>query len=153
MMKVQFAELARLVIESKRKKGRNQARFICLISSFFACASAVYGKMKIVYRKRGMDMISKEEVAHVAQLARLEFTDAELEQYTGQLDEILNMVDQLSTVDTEGVPATTQNVMLENVMRADVATFVTPRAELMKNAPTEKDGLLQVPAIIAKEEA
>ncbi|WP_127848390.1 Asp-tRNA(Asn)/Glu-tRNA(Gln) amidotransferase subunit GatC [Lacticaseibacillus hulanensis] len=97
-------------------------------------------------------MISKDDVAHVAQLARLQFTDEELQEFTGQLDEILNMVDQLSEVDTTYVPVTTQNVMLENVMREDKATFVTPRADLMKNAPTEKDGLIQVPAIIDKEE-
>ncbi len=97
-------------------------------------------------------MITKQEVAHVAELARLQVTEEELQAYTSQLDEILNMVDQLSEVDTEGVPTTTQNVLLENVMREDKATFVTPRAELMKNAPTEKDGLIQVPAIIGKEE-
>lgn len=97
-------------------------------------------------------MISKEQVAHVAELARLQFSDEELQQFTGQLDEILNMVDQLSEVDTEGVPVTTQSVLLENVMRADEATMVTPRSELMKNVPTEKDGLIQVPAIIDKED-
>ena len=97
-------------------------------------------------------MISKEEVAHVAMLARLKFTDAELQKYTGQMDEIIGMVDQLAEVDTTDVPETTQNVLLENVMREDKATLVTPRDELMKNVPTEKDGLIQVPAIIDKEE-
>lgn len=97
-------------------------------------------------------MITKESVAHVAGLAKLQFTDEELQHFTGQLDEILNMVDQLSEVDTEGVPVTTQNVVLENVLRADEATMVTPRAELMRNVPTEKDGLIQVPTIIDKEE-
>ncbi|WDF83457.1 Asp-tRNA(Asn)/Glu-tRNA(Gln) amidotransferase subunit GatC [Lacticaseibacillus pabuli] len=97
-------------------------------------------------------MISKEEVAHVADLARLKFTDAELQTFTGQMDEIIGMVDQLAEVDTTDVPETTQNVLLENVMREDEATLVTPRDELMKNVPTEKDGLIQVPAIIDKEE-
>lgn len=97
-------------------------------------------------------MISKEQVAHVAELARLQFSDAELQEFTGQLDEILGMVDQLSEVNTDGVPVTTQSVLLENVMRADEATMVTPRELLMKNVPTEKGGLIQVPAIIDKEE-
>lgn len=97
-------------------------------------------------------MISKEQVAHVAELARLRFSDAELQEFTGQLDEILGMVDQLSEVETDGVPVTTQSVLLENVMREDKATMITPRDVLMKNVPTEKGGLIQVPAIIDKEE-
>ncbi|KRO16048.1 Asp-tRNA(Asn)/Glu-tRNA(Gln) amidotransferase subunit GatC [Lacticaseibacillus saniviri] len=97
-------------------------------------------------------MISKDEVAHVAELARLEFSDAELDQFTAQMDEILNMVEQLEQVDTTGVPVTTQSVHLQNVMREDVATTPTPLDDLFKNVPTKKDTLIQVPAIIDKEE-
>ncbi|MFD1429485.1 Asp-tRNA(Asn)/Glu-tRNA(Gln) amidotransferase subunit GatC [Lacticaseibacillus mingshuiensis] len=97
-------------------------------------------------------MITKESVAHVADLARLSFTDDELEQYTSQLDEILNMVDQLAEVDTEGVAITTQSVHLENVMRADVAAAPTDLAPILANVPTHKGTLIQVPAIIDKEE-
>ncbi len=67
-------------------------------------------------------MISKESVAHVADLARLSFTEQELQEFTGQLDEILGMVAQLDEVDTTGVPATTQSIALNNVMRPDEAT-------------------------------
>ena len=97
-------------------------------------------------------MISKADVAHVAELARLEFSDAELDQFTAQLDEILNMVDQLESVDTKDVPVTTQSVHLENIMRQDVAGTPTPLSELMANVPTSKGNLIQVPAIIDKEE-
>lgn len=97
-------------------------------------------------------MISKDSVAHVAELAKLQFTDAELSQYTEQLGEILNMVDQLESVDTTGVPVTTQSVQLENVMREDIPVNNTKTEDLMKNVPTKKGTLIQVPAIIDKEE-
>ena len=97
-------------------------------------------------------MISKESVAHVAGLAKLAFTDAELQQYTNQLDEILNMVAQLETVDTTDVPVTTQSIHLENVMREDVAHNDTKIADLLANVPTKKGTLIQVPSIIDKED-
>ncbi|WP_262316810.1 Asp-tRNA(Asn)/Glu-tRNA(Gln) amidotransferase subunit GatC [Lacticaseibacillus parakribbianus] len=97
-------------------------------------------------------MITKESVAHVAELSRLSFTDAELDQYTDQLGEILNMVEQLEEVDTTGVPATTQSIHLHNVMREDVPHNDTNVEDLFKNVPTRKGTLIQVPAIIDKEE-
>ncbi|WP_125581550.1 Asp-tRNA(Asn)/Glu-tRNA(Gln) amidotransferase subunit GatC [Lacticaseibacillus suibinensis] len=97
-------------------------------------------------------MISKESVAHVAGLAKLAFTDDELQQYTNQLDEILNMVAQLETVDTTDVPVTTQSIHLENVMREDVAHNDTKIADLLENVPTKKGTLIQVPSIIDKED-
>lgn len=106
----------------------------------------------MAHKKAGEVMISKDSVAHVAGLAKLAFTDEELTQYTDQLGEILNMVEQLEQVDTTDVPLTTQSVQLENVMREDVPETPTPVAELMANVPTKKGTLIQVPAIIDKEE-
>ncbi|WP_390408173.1 Asp-tRNA(Asn)/Glu-tRNA(Gln) amidotransferase subunit GatC [Lacticaseibacillus jixiensis] len=97
-------------------------------------------------------MITKQSVAHVAELARLSFTEDELQQFTAQLDDILNMVDQLEEVDTTGVAPTTQSIHLQNVMRQDVAHNDTPTEDLFKNVPTKKGTLIQVPAIIDKEE-
>ena len=85
-------------------------------------------------------MISKDSVAHVASLAKLQFSEADLEKYTGQLSEILDMVEQL------------ESIHLENVMRPDVAKPSEPVAELLKNVPTKKGTYIQVPAIIDKEE-
>ena len=51
-------------------------------------------------------MISKDSVAHVASLAKLQFSEADLEKYTGQLSEILDMVEQLESVSTKDVPVT-----------------------------------------------
>ena len=84
--------------------------------------------------------ITANEVKHVASLAKLEFTDEELQKFTGQMDEIINMVEQLGEVDTTDVPVTSTVTEEVNVMREDVAVKGTDRTLLMKNVPEEKDG-------------
>lgn len=96
--------------------------------------------------------ITANEVKHVASLAKLEFTDEELQKFTGQMDEIINMVEQLGEVDTTDVPVTSTVIEEVNVMREDVAVKGTDRTLLMKNVPEEKDGLIKVPAIIDESE-
>lgn len=96
--------------------------------------------------------ITANEVKHVASLAKLEFTDEELQKFTGQMDEIINMVEQLGEVDTTDVPVTSTGTEEVNVMREDVAVKGTDRTLLMKNVPEEKDGLIKVPAIIDESE-
>ena len=96
--------------------------------------------------------ITANEVKHVASLAKLEFTDEELQKFTGQMDEIINMVEQLGEVDTTDVPVTSTVTEEVNVMREDVAVKGTDRTLLMKNVPEEKDGLIKVPANIDESE-
>lgn len=96
--------------------------------------------------------ITANEVKHVASLAKLEFTDEELQKFTGQMDEIINMVEQLGEVDTTDVPVTSTVTEEVNVMREDVAVKGTDLTLLMKNVPEEKDGLIKVPAIIDESE-
>ena len=96
--------------------------------------------------------ITANEVKHVASLAKLEFTYEELQKFTGQMDEIINMVEQLGEVDTTDVPVTSTVTEEVNVMREDVAVKGTDRTLLMKNVPEEKDGLIKVPAIIDESE-
>ena len=96
--------------------------------------------------------ITANEVKHVASLAKLEFTDEELQKFTGQMDEIINMVEQLGEVDTTDVPVSSTVTEEVNVMREDVAVKGTDRTLLMKNVPEEKDGLIKVPAIIDESE-
>ena len=96
--------------------------------------------------------IKSQKVAHVASLAKLAFAPEELDKFTGQMDEIIKMVEQLQTVDTTGVPVTNNVVDAHNVMRDDVAIKGTDRDLLMKNVPEEKDGLIKVPAIIDESE-
>ncbi|ADG41099.1 MULTISPECIES: Asp-tRNA(Asn)/Glu-tRNA(Gln) amidotransferase subunit GatC [Leuconostoc] len=95
--------------------------------------------------------ISKEEVAHVASLAKLAFNDTELEQFTTQLDSILTIFDTLGEVDTEQVEPTysvTENV---NHLRQDVADNWHQKQALLKNAPLEAADLIKVPAILEGE--
>ena len=95
--------------------------------------------------------ISKEEVVHVASLAKLAFNDTELEQFTTQLDSILTIFDTLGEVDTEQVEPTysvTENV---NHLRQDVADNWHQKQALLENAPLEAADLIKVPAILEGE--
>ncbi len=97
--------------------------------------------------------INEEQVKHVAKLAKLSFSDDELAGFTDQLGKIIDMVEQLEAVDTEGVPFTSNVSASINVMREDVAAPGWSRDELMKNVPESEDGFIKVPAIIDNGEA
>lgn len=96
--------------------------------------------------------ITANEVKHVASLAKLEFSDQELEMFTGQMDEIINMVQELQEVDTDGVKMTSTVTDAINVMREDVAKPGMDRDVLMQNVPEQEDGYIKVPAIIDESE-
>lgn len=91
--------------------------------------------------------ISEEEVRHVAKLSKLSFTDQETREFAQSLTKIVDMVELLNEVDTEGVPVTTTMADRKNVMREDVAQAGQSRKELFKNVPEEKDYYIKVPAI------
>lgn len=95
--------------------------------------------------------ITKEDVLHVAKLAKLTFQENEIEQFTSQLSDIINMVEQLNEVDTTGVPVTTHGMLSVNVYREDVAQKGTNRELLFENVPHKKDGFIQVPAMLEGE--
>lgn len=65
--------------------------------------------------------LSKEQIEHIAKLARLELTEDELDKYGGQLSDILNYIDQLKEVDVAGVLPTAQVTGMENIFREDAA--------------------------------
>lgn len=92
--------------------------------------------------------ISKEEVLHVAKLAKLTFNANEIDEFTEKLGNIIDMVEQLNEVDTTGVPVTTHGMSIVNVFREDVAEQGTDRDELFLNVPQHKDGFIQVPAML-----
>ena len=92
--------------------------------------------------------INRKDVEHVALLARLEFSEAELDKYTGQLDAILAFIDVLSKVDTEGVEPLAHVLDLKNVMRADEVHTSLPREAALQNAPEPEDGFFKVPKIV-----
>ena len=97
--------------------------------------------------------ISEEQVKHVAKLAKLSFSDDELHEFTSQLGKIIDMVETLEEVDTEGVPFTSNVAATINVMREDIAAEGWNRQELMRNVPESEDGFIKVPAIIDNGEA
>jgi aspartyl-tRNA(Asn)/glutamyl-tRNA(Gln) amidotransferase subunit C len=93
-------------------------------------------------------MISREDVEHVAALARLGLTDEEVDLMQGQLNRILEAVGQLQAVDTSSVGPTAQVIALENVMRDDVARPSMAREAALSNAPQREGPMLRVPVIL-----
>lgn len=92
-------------------------------------------------------MITKEQVQHVAKLARLELSPEEVNIYTEQISKILDYIDQLNEVNTDGIEPMTQPIPTVNVMREDIVKKVFDRNELLKNAPQEEQGFFRVPKI------
>lgn len=94
--------------------------------------------------------LSKQEIQHIAKLARLELTDAELEKYGGQLSNVLNYIDQLKEVEVKGVLPTAQVTGLENVLRRDaVKDWDKEEIELaLKDAPEREDRFIKVKRVI-----
>ena len=93
-------------------------------------------------------MISREDVAHVARLARLALTDPELETMREQLNAILGHIDALKAVDTTGVEPTSHAVPQFNVMREDEPRPCSSVEEMLANAPDRAGDFFRVPRII-----
>ena len=92
-------------------------------------------------------MISKEEVRHVANLARLGLTDEEVSRMSRQLDAILESIDQIGELDLKDVPPTTNALNLTNVLRPDEPHESLRPEEALSTAPDDVDGLFAVPRI------
>ena len=98
---------------------------------------------------RRMSNITADDVRKVAHLARLDLPEATIATYTGQLERILDYVDQLQAVDTEGVPATTRAVEVVNVTREDIVKPTEVREALLDQAPLREGDFFRVPKILA----
>ncbi|MCK1216801.1 Asp-tRNA(Asn)/Glu-tRNA(Gln) amidotransferase subunit GatC [Streptococcus uberis] len=92
--------------------------------------------------------ISEEEVRHVATLSKLAFSEEETSQFAKTLTKIVDMVELLNEVDTEGVAITTTMADRKNVMRPDLAQAGTNREDLFKNVPEKENNFIKVPAIL-----
>jgi aspartyl-tRNA(Asn)/glutamyl-tRNA(Gln) amidotransferase subunit C len=93
--------------------------------------------------------ISIDDVKYVAALAKIAITDEEAKKLTGELDAILGYVRQLDAVDTTGLEPTYQVTGLKNVTRPDeVIDYGTSREDLLKNAPRQRDGYIEVPKVL-----
>jgi len=91
-------------------------------------------------------VIDRDQVLHVAKLARLELSDQEVEQMASELSGILEHVDRISELDLDGVEPTSHVVELENVLRADEPTPSLERDVALRNAPDPVDGAFRVPS-------
>ncbi len=92
--------------------------------------------------------ISREDVQHVARLARLELTEAELERMRVEMDAILAYMDKLRSLDTTGVEPTSHAVPLRNVTREDEPAPSAPREAMLANAPDRAGDFFRVPRIV-----
>ena len=95
--------------------------------------------------------ITRDEVAHLARLARLAVTDEELDVFAGQLDVILGAVARVQEVAAADIPPTSHAVPLTNVFRPDVPVEVVDRALVLASAPEHIDGKFAVPQILGED--
>ena len=95
--------------------------------------------------------ITRDDVAHVAQLARLNLSDAELELFTSQLDAVLDHARDVEALDVADVPPMSHPFPLVNVLRPDVAAPCVDRAEVLAVAPAVEDRRFRVPPILGEE--
>jgi aspartyl-tRNA(Asn)/glutamyl-tRNA(Gln) amidotransferase subunit C len=91
-------------------------------------------------------MIDREQVLHVARLARLKLTDDEIERMAGELSGILEHVDRISELELEGVEPTSHVIALENVLRPDSPRPSWSRDEVLERAPDPASGSFRVPS-------
>ena len=95
-----------------------------------------------------MPGLSRDDVAHVAHLARLGLTDDELARLEGQLNHILDQYAILAQIDTEAIPPTAQTIELENILRDDVARPSLLVEDVLANAPDREGDFIRVPPIL-----
>jgi aspartyl-tRNA(Asn)/glutamyl-tRNA(Gln) amidotransferase subunit C len=94
--------------------------------------------------------ITRQDVEHVARLARLALTDEEVEALTHELGAILDHAADVSALDTADVPPTAHPLPLVNVLRPDVARSGVPRDEVLAEAPDVEAGRFRVPRILGE---
>lgn len=92
--------------------------------------------------------ISKQEVEHVAKLARLELSEQETDKLTEQLSNILTYVEQLNELDTSSIEPTAHVLDIRNVVRDDIVAPSLPQDKALANAPEKAAGHYRVPKII-----
>ncbi|MBZ4686690.1 MAG: glutamyl-tRNA(Gln) amidotransferase, subunit [Clostridiales bacterium] len=92
--------------------------------------------------------ITKKDVEHVALLSRLDLTEEEKEAYTKQLNSIIDYMNKINELDTEGVEPTAHVLPIYNVMREDEVGESLDREKVLENAPEKENGQFKVPRIV-----
>ena len=97
-------------------------------------------------------MIDIDQVRKVANLARLQLTEAEQQQFTGQLNRILEYVQQLDELDTTDIAPTTRAIEVSNITRPDRLEVFAEREAILASAPDREEDFFKVPKILGGEE-
>lgn len=97
-----------------------------------------------------MPEISRDEVAHVARLARIELSEDELDTFTGQLARVLGHARDVEALDVAEVPPTAHPYPLVNVLRPDEPQACLSRDEVLATAPVVEDGQFRVPPVLGE---
>jgi len=92
--------------------------------------------------------LSREEVLHIARLARVALTEEEITRISEQLSNLLEHFEDLQKVDTEGVPPTAQSVTLQSIMREDEVKPSLPPEDVLANAPRREGDCFRVRAVL-----
>lgn len=93
-------------------------------------------------------MIKREDVVHVAKLARLKLSDAEVEDLTGKMGEILGYIEHLNSAPTDGVAATSMMAPEHDPLRDDVPVPSLEQEEILRNGPSVKQNHFAIPRVI-----
>lgn len=98
-----------------------------------------------------MPSIGRDDVARLADLARIQLTDEEIDRFAGEFDSIMDAVASVSEVATEDVPATSHPIAMTNVFREDVVETTLTQEQALAGAPEAQDGRFAVPQILGEE--
>jgi aspartyl-tRNA(Asn)/glutamyl-tRNA(Gln) amidotransferase subunit C len=91
-------------------------------------------------------MLSRDQVLHVARLARLELTDEEIERFSAELSKVLDWIEKIGELDLDDVPPTSHVIDVENALRADEPRPSLPRDDALASAPDAALGGFRVPS-------
>jgi len=92
--------------------------------------------------------LTREDVLHIALLARLGLTETEVERFREQLSNILENFEILQQVDTTDIPPTAQSIALQNIVRDDEITESLPQSQILANAPQKEGNFFRVRAVL-----
>ena len=92
--------------------------------------------------------ISREDVLHIARLARIALTEEEITRLSQQLSDLLENFEILQQVDTNDIPPTSQSIALQNVMTGDEVSASLPQSEVLANAPRKEENFFRVKAVL-----
>ena len=94
-------------------------------------------------------MVTEKDVLKIAKLSKLEFQTGALEKFTGQMNNILNFIAQLNTLDTTSVDPTSHAVAMNNAFREDATLINSDREKVLEQAPEQEAHFFRVPKVIA----